>query len=194
MSTKEDERFWQETERMLSGLDAVREKRDPFWEQTERLLERHEHQAWEKRADRVEEASVGWEDELTGFPLPGFESPRFLTEQQRAYKAWYRGSSPQAARARSIREGGRNAPPPSRVDRHARHQPAGRLLRVAAPLPRNVHRRGPPFQGGRRCLGGQSARPSGPQRISGRISAHPERMNEWLRRSQIPSRNPRSNG
>lgn len=90
-----------ETLRLL----GVREEReDPFWRETEEFLRRLDIEDMERAADRVEEYSAGWTD-WRGFPLPGFESPRFLSAQQREYQTWYRGSSPEAARARSVREG-----------------------------------------------------------------------------------------
>ena len=104
MSTTE-ERFWQETERLLSRS----ERREPRETREERedleLLRRLDNLDMERAADRVEEASLGWED-WRGFPLEGFESPRFLNEREREYKRWYRGSSPEAAHVRRIHEGG----------------------------------------------------------------------------------------
>ena len=103
MSTTE-ERFWQETERFLSRDEPrtpEQRKQERWWKETDEWLERSD---MEHAADRVEALSTGWED-WRGFPLEGFESPRFLTERQREYKRWYRGSSPEAALARSIREG-----------------------------------------------------------------------------------------
>ncbi len=70
----------------------------------EEALANYERAELERAADRVEEASIGYED-WRGFPLEGFESPRYLSERQREYKSWYRGSSPAAARARRIHEG-----------------------------------------------------------------------------------------
>ena len=108
MSTtiNETDQFWRETERFLDGLDNARgEREDPFWRETEKFLRHVENEELERAADRVEAASADWVDELTGFPLPGFESPRYRTEEQLAYKRWYRGDSSGAARARSIREG-----------------------------------------------------------------------------------------
>jgi hypothetical protein len=87
-----------ETLRLL-GLDKRREKRDP----DEEFLRELDRRDMERAADRVEELSAGYVD-WRGFPLPGFESPRFLSEREREYKAWYRGSSPEAKRARRARE------------------------------------------------------------------------------------------
>jgi hypothetical protein len=85
-----------ETLRLL-GLLEQREERDPDVEFVRRL-------DMEREADVVEEACAGWDD-WRGFPLPGFESPRYLNEREREYRRWYRGSSPEAARARRIRDG-----------------------------------------------------------------------------------------
>jgi hypothetical protein len=40
-----------------------------------------------------------WKDELTGYPLPGFESPRFVDSRKQAYYAWL--TSPAGARTRA---------------------------------------------------------------------------------------------
>lgn len=86
----------------LLGLDKPRrEPRDP----DEEFLRELDRRDMERAADRIEELSAGWVD-WRGFPRPGFESPRFLSEQEREYKRWYRGSSPEAVRARSVRERG----------------------------------------------------------------------------------------
>ena len=90
-----------ETLRLL-GLDEREARDDPFWRETEKLLRSLDYEEMERSADRIEELSAGWVD-WRGFPLPGFESPRFLTEREREYKAWYRGSSPEAKRARRAR-------------------------------------------------------------------------------------------
>ncbi len=81
-----------ETLRLL-GLDKLRDE-------PEDLDEKYE--AWERAADRVEQACEGWTDSR-GFPLPGFESPRFLSAREEEYKRWYRGTSPEAARTRRNR-------------------------------------------------------------------------------------------
>jgi hypothetical protein len=86
-----------ETLRLL-GLNKRREERDP----NEEFLRELENRDMERAADRIEELSAGWVD-WRGFPLPGFESPRFLSERDREYKSWYRGSSPDAERARRAR-------------------------------------------------------------------------------------------
>jgi hypothetical protein len=85
--------------RSESRLSAEERKQERWWSET---LEWLESVRWEEAADRVEEASTGW-DNWRGFPLPGFESPRYLSERERQYKAWFRGSSPEAERARHIR-------------------------------------------------------------------------------------------
>jgi hypothetical protein len=108
-----DARFWRETEGLLersaspSGYRTTPEdrKNDRFWRETDELLDRMEDERMEEAADRIDEASAGWTD-WRGFPLEGFESSRFLTEREREYKRWYRGSSPEAARVRRIHEGG----------------------------------------------------------------------------------------
>ena len=87
-----------ETLRLL-GLDKRREARDP----DEEFLRELDNRDMERAADRVEELSAGWVD-WRGFPLPGFESPRFLSEREHEYKRWFRGSSPEAERARRARE------------------------------------------------------------------------------------------
>jgi len=104
MNTTTEERFWQETERLLSRTE--REPRETREERENReFLRRLDNLDMERAADEIEELSMGYED-WRGFPLPGFESPRFLNEREREYKAWYRGSSPAAARTRHIHEGG----------------------------------------------------------------------------------------
>lgn len=94
------ERFWEETEQLLSRNEPreTREEREEL-----EFLRRLDNLDMERAADRVEELSTGWED-WRGFPLPGFESPRFLSEREREYKRWYRGDSPEAARVRRVRE------------------------------------------------------------------------------------------
>ena len=54
----------------LLGLDA----REPDETDDEKFLRRLDENDWERAADRVEQASIGWED-WRGFPLEGFESP-----------------------------------------------------------------------------------------------------------------------
>lgn len=77
-------------------------RQERWWDETEKLLERMD---LERAADTVEKLSADYVD-FRGFPLPGFESPRFLSEREREYKRWYRGSSPDAAHVRRIREDG----------------------------------------------------------------------------------------
>ena len=105
MSTtiNETDTFWRETERLLDGLDNARgEREDPFWRETEKFLQRVDDEALERAADRVDELSAGWIDELTGYPLPGFQSVRYRTPDELAYKAWLRGPSRAAERTRSV--------------------------------------------------------------------------------------------
>ena len=83
--------------RALLGLNR-RPKRDETVEYLDDLR-------WEEATDDVERLSQGFVD-ARGFPLEGFESPRYLDDRRRAYKAWYRGDSPEAARSRRIRAGG----------------------------------------------------------------------------------------
>jgi hypothetical protein len=83
-----------ETLRLL-GLDNRREKISP----EEEFLRELDRRDMERAADEIEELSAGWTD-WRGFPLPGFESPRFLSAREEEYKRWYRGSSPEAERAR----------------------------------------------------------------------------------------------
>jgi hypothetical protein len=101
MSTTTDERFWAETERLLSHAEPreTRQEREDL-----EFLRHLDNLDMERAADEIEELSAGYV-EWRGFPLAGFESPRFLSEREREYKRWYRGDSPEAARVRRIREG-----------------------------------------------------------------------------------------
>jgi len=84
-----------ETLRLL-GLDRLpKEQNDPNEEFLRRL-------DMERAADLIEELCAGWTD-WRGFPLPGFESPRFLSEREKEYKRWYRGGSPEALRSQRAR-------------------------------------------------------------------------------------------
>jgi hypothetical protein len=97
--------FWEEPETLaLLGLDEPRGKSDKFWDESERLLRRLDVEDMERRVDEIEELSADWTD-WRGFPMRGFEAARYLTDEHRAYKQWYRGDSPEAARTRHIREG-----------------------------------------------------------------------------------------
>lgn len=94
---------YERSEQALRQRQQTPEQRrqERWWNETDELLRNRD---MERAADEVEELSAGWAD-WRGFPLKGFESPRFLSEREREYKRWYRGSSPEAARARHIREG-----------------------------------------------------------------------------------------
>jgi hypothetical protein len=84
-----------ELERLVG---AEREQSDPFWAEMDVFLD--DLQA-EENVRAVEEALNGWNDGF-GRPLEGFESPRFLTPRQEAYRDWF-WNSPDAAYVRELR-------------------------------------------------------------------------------------------
>ena len=86
-----------ETLRLL-GLDKPREKLDA----EEEFLRELDNRDMERAADRVEEACEGWRD-WRGFPIPGFESPRFVSARESEYRDWYRSRDGERTRAQGHR-------------------------------------------------------------------------------------------
>jgi hypothetical protein len=56
----------------------------------------------ERAADDIEQLLDPWRSELTGLPLPGFESPRFRNEYEKAFMDWHE-NSPNAANVRRLK-------------------------------------------------------------------------------------------
>jgi hypothetical protein len=86
-----------ETQRLI-GLDKLRKEHD----EDEALLRELHNEDAERAADRVEEACQGWRD-WRGFPIPGFESPRFVSQRESEYKAWYRSRDGERTRRQGHR-------------------------------------------------------------------------------------------
>lgn len=80
----------------LSGRDHARERQENA--EAMRLCDELEALDAERAADEIERLNAGYVDELTGYPLPGFESPRFVDAHRAAYARWI--SSEAGARTR----------------------------------------------------------------------------------------------
>lgn len=69
-----------------TSRDVARERREAA--DAMRLCDELEALDKERGADEIEEVLAGYKNELTGLPLPGFESPRFRSAEERAYMDW----------------------------------------------------------------------------------------------------------
>ena len=69
-----------------NGRDLARERREDA--DAERLCDELEAADAERACDAIEEVFRGYVDELTGYPLPGFESPRFVDTRREEYARW----------------------------------------------------------------------------------------------------------
>jgi len=69
-----------------SGRDLARERRED--RDAAELCDRIEEADAERACDAIEEVFRGYVDELTGYPLPGFESPRFVDTRREEYARW----------------------------------------------------------------------------------------------------------
>jgi hypothetical protein len=79
----------------LTGRDHARERQEMA--DALRLCDELEALDKERAADHVEEVLALWKDPW-GYPLPGFESPRFIDARKAEYYSWL--MSPAGARTR----------------------------------------------------------------------------------------------
>ena len=69
-----------------TGIDYAREQRED--RDAMKLCDALEEADAERAADEIEEVFRGYVDELSGYQLPGFESPRFLDSRREEYARW----------------------------------------------------------------------------------------------------------
>lgn len=54
----------------------------------------------ERAADEIEDCLLGWKDGLSGYPIKGFESPRFVDARKAAYLRWLTSEEGERTRRR----------------------------------------------------------------------------------------------